>query len=166
MSIKIMNEKFCKFNYLHDEEKKSYFGEWINEESYKEKLKESYEKADPFPHIVIDNFLNTELANEISEMFPENMSEYHHYNNPIEVKYAYDNISNLNPKLESIFYLLSTDFICQYFSDITNIKLEFDPYLNGAGLHRMPRDGRLGIHLDYEKHPFLNKQRRLNLILY
>jgi hypothetical protein len=30
----------------------------------------------------------------------------------------------------------------------------------------MPRNGRLNMHLDYEKHPIINKQRRLNIIMY
>ena len=166
MSVKIENDKLDKFNFLTDEEKKSYFGEWLSDVSTKEKLKKLYVESDPFPYVIIENFLNINLANEISELFPEDINEYHHYNNPIEVKYTYDNISKLDPKLQSVFYILSTDYISKYFSDITNIKLEVDPYLNGAGLHKMPRNGRLGIHLDYEKHPILNKQRRLNIILY
>ena len=44
--------------------------------------------------------------------------------------------------------------------------LEHDPYLHGAGVHVHPTKGRLHMHLDYEKHPFVDKQRRLNVILY
>ena len=40
--------------------------------------------------------------------------------------------------------------------------MEYDPYLHGAGLHAHPRNGRLNMHLDYEKHPILeDKERRL-----
>ncbi len=38
--------------------------------------------------------------------------------------------------------------------------------MHGAGLHIHPRGGRLGIHLDYERHPITGKQRRINIILY
>src|SRR5690606_13600520 len=34
------------------------------------------------------------------------------------------------------------------------------------GLHLHPNNGRLGLHLDYEIHPFTNKERKLNIILY
>ena len=67
-----------------------------------------------------------------------------------------------------LFYLLSTDNVTEIFSKISSIEnLEYDPYLNGAGLHAHPRYGRLHMHLDYEKHPKLvNKERRLNIILF
>ena len=47
-------------------------------------------------------------------------------------------------------------FTSNIFSEISSIeKLEFDPYLHGAGLHAHPKYGRLNMHLDYEKHPKL-----------
>lgn len=163
MSIKIDNDKMKFFNDLNECSIKSNFGEWINDLSL---IKDSYLSGVPFEHIIIDNFLNEDLANEISELYPQNLNSYHHYNNPIEVKYAYDDIKNLDEKLQSIFYLLSTTFMENVFSQITDIKLKTDPYLHGAGLHLHPRNGRLGIHLDYEIHPYSFKQRRLNIILY
>ncbi len=40
--------------------------------------------------------------------------------------------------------------------ELTGIEnLEDDPTLHGAGLHMHPRNGRLMMHLDYEKHPIL-----------
>jgi len=50
---------------------------------------------------------------------------------------------------------------------ITGIStLTYDQYLHGAGIHAHPRNGRLMMHLDYEKHPYTASQRRLNIILY
>jgi hypothetical protein len=65
------------------------------------------------------------------------------------------------------FYLLSTHLFTSIISEISGIQgLHYDEYLHGAGIHAHPRHGRLFMHLDYEKHPFTNKQRRLNVILY
>ena len=38
--------------------------------------------------------------------------------------------------------------------------------MHGAGLHVHDTNGVLHMHLDYEKHPYSNKQRRFNVILY
>jgi hypothetical protein len=102
------------------------------------------------------------------ENFPEDFENWHSYNNPLEVKYANDNIDTMSEKINNYFYILSTSEMINIFSKLTNIKnLEYDPYLHGAGLHAHPNRGRLNIHLDYEKHPKLfNKERRLNIILF
>jgi Rps23 Pro-64 3,4-dihydroxylase Tpa1-like proline 4-hydroxylase len=69
--------------------------------------------------------------------------------------------------IKKLFHLLSCEEITQKISSLSDIfNLEYDPYLHGAGLHIHPKDGKLDMHLDYEKHPHMDKQRRLNIILY
>lgn len=163
MSVKIQPEKIDILNSSDSHVILSNFGTWT---SNLDSLRNQYSTAEPFQHIIIDNFLTSEIAEEISGLYPDGLERYHLYNNPIEVKYSFDNISELDPKMEKIFYLLSTTVMERIFSSITGIKLETDPYLNGAGLHLHPKNGRLGIHLDYEIHPISGKQRNLNIILY
>ena len=149
------------------ENKKDFFGDWIRDEKILEDLHQQFIKAEPFEHIIIPNFLNLDFIKQISDHFPKVNDKWYHYNNPIEVKFAYDNIYQLEECIKNYFNLLSTEEITKVFRKITDIKdLEFDPYLHGAGLHAHPQNGRLNMHLDYEKHPHTNKQRRLNLILY
>ena len=128
-----------------------------------DELKEKFKNADPFGYVKIDNFLDSNYAELLFEKFLTNYEKWHKYNNPIEVKYAYDNINEMDLQIKKLFYVLSTDEITNIFSEISSISdLEYDPYLNGAGLRVHPRNGRLNMHLDYEKHPKLeNKQRRL-----
>lgn len=148
------------------EDKLSFFGDWIN---HIDDLQPQFTQALPFEHIIIPNFLNENVANSLYEQFPEDITSdnWHKYYNPIEVKYAHDNMEKMPDNFKEMFYLLSTKEICSKFSKLSNIPgLEPDPYLHGAGLHILPRNGRLHLHLDYEKHPYLNKERRLNLILY
>lgn len=159
-----INKKYLNSINLKNDSKE-YFGEWINNIDI---LKEKYSNALPFEHIKIENFLQEDYAEEIYKNFPTDFENWHKYWNPIEVKYANDDINNMDKSIKDIFYLLSTDKLIKVFSEITGITdLEYDPYLHGAGLHSHPRYGRLNIHLDYEKHPkLINKQRRLNIILF
>ena len=163
-------EKKYKMNLIslmlteNEENKSTFFGDWTKDLT---NLREKFMNAEPFGNIIIPNFLNSELAELLHKEFPENTDDWHFYNNPIEVKYAYDDIKNLPTNLKKIFYLLSTKEITKIFSTISGIPdIENDPYLHGAGLHIHPKDGRLHMHLDYEKHPHSQKERRLNLILY
>lgn len=163
MSVQIERDKLNAVNGLSDAEIGGFFGEWTNKV---DALRDAYAAALPFEHVVVDDFLNTGLAQRLSTMYPPNLADWHHYNNPVEVKYAYDNLARLDPELERVFYLLSSDYITGKMRKMSNVALEIDPYLHGAGLHMHPRYGRLGLHLDYEKHPYTGKQRRLNVILY
>jgi len=165
MEIKKINSDYLKkINELDEKDIIKNFGDWVNNLS---ELKIKFKNAEPFEHIVIDNFLNIEYANEIEKLFPTNFDDWYHYCNPIEVKYAFDNINILDEKLKNYFYFLSSNCIINLVKDITNIhNLEFDDYLHGAGLHAHGNNGRLNIHLDYEKHPFSGKERRLNIIYF
>lgn len=159
--IKIDN---CYLEKINCENIFKYFGNWVNNI---EKLKQDFLNAKPFENIIIDGFLNEEYANILHNLFPEKFEGWHKYENPIEVKYTYDNINELPVELKNYFYYLSTNQIITKFREITSIHdLEYDEYLHGAGLHCHPRNGRLNIHLDYEKHPYSGKERRLNIILF
>ena len=157
--------KYLLSQYNSSNDNLQYFGDWTNNI---DELKEKFNKGLPFEHINLDNFLKEEYAEEIYKNFPTDFENWHQYYNPIEVKYANDDIENMDQSIKKLFYLLSTNQLINVFSRITGIKdLEFDPYLHGAGLHSHPRYGRLNMHLDYEKHILLkNKQRRLNIILF
>mgnify|MGYP001060617524 FL=1 len=143
---------------------KNIFGNWINEI---EDLSKKYNNEE-FPHIIIENFLNNDLVEEVYKKYPTLDNNWYVYNNPIEVKFSNNKLEIFDPVIQDIFKALSTDEMIEKISKITNIdNLESDPILHGAGLHMHPKNGRLMMHLDYEKHPIIeNKQRCVNIILY
>ena len=141
-----------------------FFGEWIYNIDF---LRNKFLNAAPFENVIIDNFLENAFAEKISKLFPKLDNNWYEYKNPIEVKYVFDNINSLPIEIKNFFYYLSTPEIINIIKNITSINnLEYDEFLHGAGVHLHPRYGRLNIHLDYEKHPYSGKERRLNIILF
>ncbi len=138
----------------------SVFGDWIN--------KDIVVVEEPFTHIVIDNFLKQDVIDKVFNEIPVLNDDFYEYYNPLEIKYVYDKIDKLQSNIKNVFYALSHTKIIDKLKHIFNIdNLEYDPLLHGAGIHLHPNNGRLHMHLDYEKHPILeNKQRILNIILY
>jgi Rps23 Pro-64 3,4-dihydroxylase Tpa1-like proline 4-hydroxylase len=157
-NIKITEENINKCN-------NNIFGDWFNDFNNNEKM---ILDTNPFPYIIIPGFINANYYNQIKSSFPSTPDEnWWKYENPLEVKYALDNIELMDPIIRNVFYSLSHESVIDKFKNIFNISdLEYDPYCHGAGLHMHPRYGRLNMHLDYEIHPISNKQRRLNIILY
>lgn len=141
------------------------FGDWFNNFSSNDK---NTLNTNPFPYIIIPEFINTKYYNKFKEVFPSKPNEnWCKYENPLEVKYTLDNLEIMDPVISNTFYSLSHENTIDKFKKIFNIpELEYDPYYHDAGLHMHPRYGRLNMHLDYEIHPISNKQRRLNIILY
>jgi hypothetical protein len=147
-------------------------GKWYSDSEKLEKMRVEFLSAKPYPHISIENFLDDKIADLVSEKFPQvsdpkTQGKWHKYCNPIEVKFAMDNLEDMPEEAKKVFYLLSTGHFIKKLSELTNIPdLEADPFLLGAGLHSHPKDGRLNIHLDFEIHPVTGKERRLNIILF
>lgn len=56
--------------------------------------------AKPFEHIIIPNFFTKEYADKIFEKFPSNYNGWHKYCNPLEVKYAFDDIDKLDDDIK------------------------------------------------------------------
>jgi Rps23 Pro-64 3,4-dihydroxylase Tpa1-like proline 4-hydroxylase len=128
----------------------------------------SYLDAKPFPHVVVDDFLNPEVLDAVLAEFPKpNQIRWQQFDNAREIKLASAKEANFGPVTRLLFYHLNSMSFLEFLSGVTGIPdLIPDPSLDGGGLHQIVRGGKLGIHADFNKHPKYDLDRRLNVILY
>jgi len=129
----------------------------------------NWQDAQPFPHLIVDNFIQLDLAKQLEADFPSFESDiWQKYSNAIEEK-KLSNIWNHFPETTYRFfdYLNSDSFVKKLSRILFNGDVLFsDPGLNGGGWHVHKTGGKLNTHLDYSIHPKLKKQRKINIIIY
>lgn len=125
--------------------------------------------AKPFPHIVCDNFLRTEVAEQLFSEFPKpNTKEWDYYAHFNTKKWANKDFDSFGPTTKAVVNELNSPDFIKSLSEMSGIDGLFpDTKLEGGGLHQIQKGGYLNIHADFTVHPHhLNWRRRLNLILY
>lgn len=138
------------------------FGSWTND---LENLQETFKRASPVPHVVIDGFFDEAVADQIRESIPEDTESFQfRYNNPIEKKSVIGDVARV-PEVQKAFAAMERNI--PLFESVSGIRgLEYDVNVHGGGVHRFTRGGKLDLHLDYSKHPETGKERRLNVIVF
>lgn len=127
-----------------------------------------YQTAEPFPHIVIDDFLPVEPLENALKDFPNPREiRWKGYDGEHERKFEYNSAERLENSVRSVLYFLNSPITLEFLETLTGIKgLISDPYFIGGGLHQSEVGGFLNIHADFNKLTKLNLDRRLNLIIY
>jgi Rps23 Pro-64 3,4-dihydroxylase Tpa1-like proline 4-hydroxylase len=147
-------------------EKKKEGSNFINYNSF-HAYKKQFNKAIPFRHIVLKNFLKTEVAEKVALEFPKfNSSDWQIYNNALEVKKLLNHWNKFGPMTYKLFYYLNSRAFIKKIEPLVGCRLFADFGINGGGLHTHRSGGKLNVHLDYYIHPKLNLERRLNLLIY
>lgn len=125
--------------------------------------------AEPFNHVVIDDFFTTEVANRLAEEFLDYDSPHWRgqWDNAIENKRLH-NVWDLFPETtyRAFTYLNSPEFVEILRTITQEEEIITDIGLNGGGLHSHKSGGHLNVHLDYSIHPKLKLRRNYNLIIY
>lgn len=127
-----------------------------------------YQQSKPFPHIVINDFLEEEFANKLVEEFPsKDALTWWKYDNIFEKKLAFDDFSKFPNNIKLLLEELNGQKFISYLENLTGIaNLLPDPSYRGGGMHQILSGGKLDIHADFNIHPVLKLERRLNIILY
>ena len=134
------------------------------------KEKVNYLAAKPFPNIVLNNFFKDVFLNAILNEFPDlsKLRGSQSYNVKNEIKLSNKNYDKFPPTIKSFFDFLNSNIFLTFLQNLTSIKekLISDPQLEGGGLHEIKRGGILKIHTDFNRHPFLDLDRRINVLIY
>ena len=132
-------------------------------------LAEKFSNADPFPHIVLDDFVVPEIAAACRREFPplegNGWIHYTHFN---ERKFGKSDRETFPPALAAVVDEFNSPRFLRFLETLTGIAgLLPDDELMGAGLHQSTSGGFLNIHADFTGHPHrASWRRRLNLLLY
>ena len=127
----------------------------------------SYETADPFPHVVLDDFLPKDEAERASVLFPSIEDAQWDRSKIDDRKFSISDEQAIPDPLRLILWELNSSVFLRFLEKLTGIQgIIPDPHLRGGGLHRIERGGRLSIHCDFNWNKHLGLDRRLNLLLF
>lgn len=127
-----------------------------------------WKSAGPFPHVVIDGAFPDVLLDEALASFPAPTSPgWVRFDNEHERKLGYRHGMPIDPRLELMLARLNSWRMVEWLEKVTGIEgLVSDPWYGGGGLHLIEPGGFLDVHADFNIHPKLRLDRRLNALLY
>lgn len=131
-------------------------------------LRASFEAAEPFRFLVVDDFLDPGYCQELIRQFPA-FDREHALNEFGEVgrKAVFQELPKIGPAYQRFDQMLRSREFLRFVGEITGIpKLLYDPDYVGGGTHENLEGQELDPHVDFNYHPRTRRHRRLNLILF
>lgn len=143
-------------------------------------LRASFETAQPFHHVVIDNFIDDSVAAatevDLRAMrdvdWVENSTEFGYINQQQDTltqskKMALTVRAQMPPRATAVIDLFQSPEMRGFLEAVTGIEgLHADETLVGGGIHKTGTGGHLAVHADYNLHPITHKHRRVNALLF
>jgi hypothetical protein len=132
-------------------------------------LRARYQAADPFPHIVLDDLFDAEELDRVLAEFPApDATRWMKFDSPTEKKLGYyHEHSRISDTIRRFLDAMNGFEMLLWLEALTGIEgLIPDPYFGGGGLHQIESGGFLKIHADFNVHPKLKIDRRINLLVY
>lgn len=129
-----------------------------------------YRVARPYPHIVLDDFLPTDVAKAMAAAFPRPDDTRVWNRLPTDDQRGKSSLrheSVLPVPMRRLIHELNSFTMVEFLEELSGIHgLMSDPQLVGGGIHQTRHGGKLSVHIDYSHHPRYQLFRRMNLILY
>jgi hypothetical protein len=130
-------------------------------------LRTQFDSAHPCRHLVLDNFLSADLANDLHAHFPpleslnvkrkslnENKAEDYHF-------------ERWHPSFTTVRNAIRSEAFCNWMSQITGIEGLVTPDDSlGSGVHQGGQGSYVDVHIDVNFDPASNLWRRINLLIY
>lgn len=124
--------------------------------------------ARPFPHLIIDDFLPKNLAENIySEIgLFENFKKSNDYIFA-KNKYEFQDFELIGPSCAKLKNFLASDEMAYKLTELYGVVVKVDANFTGGGLHRGGAGSYLDMHADFALHPGNHSLvRELNVLLY
>ena len=130
--------------------------------------REEYASAQPFPHIVLDDFLPPAVLDEVLAEFPKPQeADWHAFDSALERKLATKDDTEMGEATRHLLAELNSAPFIDFLERLTGIAgLVPDPHFEGGGLHQIEPGGHLKVHADFNLHPRTGLERRLNVLIY
>lgn len=131
---------------------------------------EGYAQARPFPYLTLDGLFNPDLLREVVDEFPDKQKDVvEAHNDGVYVRLKHNTTweTEFGPHTRRFFAEMASPLVLLALERVCGIPgLIPDPYMFGGGLHFTDSGGKLAVHADFNRHPKLNLDRRLNLLVY
>ena len=134
-----------------------------------ERESRGYASARPFPHVVLDDLVPPAIIDACVQEFPGvDAIRWERFTDGGRTeKLATNDERDMGPVTRQLIREMNSRDFISFLEALTGISgLVPDPHLLGGGLHLIEPGGFLELHADFNRHPHLALDRRLNLLLY
>jgi 2OG-Fe(II) oxygenase superfamily len=131
-------------------------------------LMNQYSNAQPFRHIVIDNFFREDVACLLERTVQSIKKFPISFRGVTQRKEQLSDVRTQAASISPVFDALMGAGFVEFLTTLSGMRdVRSDPVFAGTGLHRYHRGGFETIHLDANRHPFdTNLHRRLQMLVY
>lgn len=130
-------------------------------------LRSDFEAADPFPHLVLDGFLDEDLAQRLHEEFPGPDAMPRSRDYVFGHKHELSSVERAGPAGAEMHAAVTSPAFARLLRTMTGFDLFVDPAFHGGGYHLGTDGGYLDMHVDFNVHPLHQGWlRTLNILLY
>lgn len=122
--------------------------------AYRQELRQKFESASPFPHLVLDDLFDATLLALVREEFDLHAArDWQSFNSAQEDTFRSQLGAQLGPASKIYFNLVNSNEFVDFLESVTGVEhLIVDRTLFGGGLHESRNGGKFGIHRDFDRH--------------